>query len=125
MEDIFRNIANVDCENTLEERIQSFKNSYNVMISKDFKKFNLDDDNFLIDVLSFVSNIGSAICEEEEYTFDNEGFLTDDCTAVRFIDDLEEACYYRDKSLFKTMIKNKLLKEEKYEFLHAIQDEKR
>lgn len=125
MEDIFKNIAEVDCQNTLEERITSFKDNYKVMIGKDFKSFNIDSDDFLINVLSFVSNIGSAICEDEEYEFDHEGFLTDDCVAVRFIDDLEEACYYRNKEMFKTRIKNKLLKEEKYEFLQAIQDEKR
>jgi hypothetical protein len=123
MEDIFKNIAEVDCQNTLQERIDSFKESYNVMINKDFKSFNLDSDEFLIEVLSYVSNIGSAICEEEEYIFDNEGFLTDDCIAVRFIDDLEESCYYRSKQMFKTIVKNKLLKEEKYEFLHAIKNE--
>lgn len=125
MEDIFKNITDVDCQNTLEDRIKSFKESYDIIMNKNFKSFDLDSDEFLIEVLSYVSNIGSAICEDEEYEFDHEGFLTDDCVAVRFIDDLEEACYYRNKEMFKTRVKNKLLKEEKYEFLHAIQDEKK
>lgn len=111
-------LSDVDCDSSIEERCKCFKDNYLAVVSL--------NDKLIIEnpfhSMAYISNIIGSVCDEEDYEFDEDEFLTDTCQAIMLSDKLDEALINFNINSFKEAIKEYLLKNEKYELLNEIKD---
>jgi hypothetical protein len=117
-EEGFKVLLDVDHESSLEERIECFKDSYVSIL--EISESELHSNPFLS--LAYLSNIISSICDEEDYIYDEDDYLIETCQSIVLSDKLDDAIMECNHDKFKDIIKEFLLKNEKYELLNAIKN---
>lgn len=108
----------VDFNSSLEDKIDCFRSNYLKILDTNEEKLN--ENPFF--ALAYLSNIMASVCDEDDYEYDEEEFLTETCPAIILSNKLDEAIMDLNFELFNDVIKKFLLKGEKYELLNAIKN---
>lgn len=111
----FKKLSNVDCNYPMQDRVKLFSDSYKSLIVVD-----PHEENYFNFVFPALCNIVSAVCEDEDYSFGEDGIMIENCFASWFFDGMDESIVEKEWMDFKNYVFDTLLKEERYEFLDEL-----